>query len=190
MMRSRAALVGVLSWMLGTSTPTQAKAFQDTAIYAALIEALVRPRGDTLLVSDSTIAFRAPPVIGRVSPWRIQFDSIPSALPARLEEVSRVARPTSTLALPQPVRIITRAERQRIFGGDLRAGWEEFYRQFPKQRQYLEFSPIAFSADSSSALVYYRHHCGRLCGGGDLVWLELRADGRWEVRKVVGLFAS
>jgi hypothetical protein len=183
-----AAAMSAFSWMFGQSTPARTKAPLDAAVYAALIDSLVRPKSDTLLVSDSTIVFHAP--TGGVARWRVQFDSIPPDLPTRLEEISREVRATSALALPQPLRTISRAERREIFGADLRGGWEEFYRQFPKQRQYLEFSPVAFSADSSSALVYYQHHCGSRCGGGTAVWLAVRADGRWAVRKVVGFWAS
>lgn len=160
----------------------------EAAVYAALIEALVRPQADTLVFSDSTIAFPVP--AGGFRRLQPQFDSMPLGLSARLYEVSATLRPTSTLALPQPVRVLTRVERDEIFAGGPRVGWEEFHRRFPKQRQWLEFSPVAFSADSGSALVYYRHHCGPRCGGGSAVWLKLQKGGRWEVRKVVGLWAS
>jgi len=61
------------------SVSASPKAPLDAAVYAALIDSLVRPRTDTLLVSDSTIAFSVPP--GGFARLRIQFDSMPPGLP-------------------------------------------------------------------------------------------------------------
>lgn len=161
----------------------------EAAVYAALIDSVyTRPVPDTLLLGDSTVDFHAPR--GGIPTWRTQFDSIPGALPPVLEAVSRSKRASATLPLSRPMRIVTEGERREIFARGIDAGWMEFYRRYPRQRNYLRFSPVAFSRDSLDAMVYYEYHCGGLCGGGDAVWLTRRDDQRWRVRKVVEFWVS
>lgn len=181
------AIVGALAFAHSTGTPTQSQAMREAAVYAALIEKTITPRSDTILLVDSTVAFTVP--AGGFQRLQPQFDSLPDGLPARLAEVSRAIRPTSSLTFAQPVRTILRAQLALILGRN-GPGWDEFLKQYPNQRQYLEVSPIAFTSDGTSAMVYYRHLCGRRCGGGSAVWLQIGRDGKWLVRKVISLFAS
>jgi hypothetical protein len=160
-------------------------------VYATLVDsAYTRPTPDTLLVAESTVAFRIPPV-GTRSEWRRKYDSIPAELPAALAAASRSKRPSSELPLPRPVRFIAHAELTEIFARGVGEGWQEFYRRYPRQRNYLAFSPVVFSADSVDALVYLEYHCGGLCGGGDLYWLTRTGNGRgWRVQKKVMFWVS
>jgi hypothetical protein len=119
-----------------------------------------------------------------------QFDSVPEALPPALETLSRVRRSSSDLALQRPIRLVTRSELREIFVRGRRDSWDEFYRRYPRQRNLLQFSPVAFSSDKRHALVYYEYHCGFECGGGEIVWL-VRADQRqWRVRKMIEVWVS
>ena len=161
----------------------------DADVYAALI-ASIYPRTvpDTLLLGDSTLQFRVPE--SGDPRWRTQFDSIPAELPHGLETLSRSRRASVRLALPRPVRTVSAAALREIFSLGVGAGWEEFHRRYPNQRSYLRFSPVAFSADSLDALVYYESHCGGRCGRGEAVWLTRRESARWRVRKNVGFWVS
>jgi hypothetical protein len=88
------------------------------------------------------------------------------------------------------MRVLTGAELHEIFSSGPN-GWTEFHRRYPKQRGYLGLSPVAFSADSLDALVYYEYHCGGLCGRGDAVWLNRSAaTDRWRLRKRVMFWIS
>ena len=174
---------------LATSQPAPTPEPPDAGVYAALLNSIsTRPAPDMLLLGDSTLSFRVPR--GAVASWRIRFDSIPSSLPQTLEAVSRTKRPSSSLPLPRPARIVTHATLREIFVAGRRDAWDEFYRRYPRQREYLRFTPVAFSADSLDALVYYEYHCGLECGGGDAVWLSRRGGGGWRVQKVIGFWVS
>lgn len=160
-----------------------------TQVYAALLDSLYKqPDSDTILIADSTIRFHVP--TNSVEPWRRQFDSIPSDLPPRLEHVSRDRQSSTALPLPRPIRLLPYTELREIFKNGAGRGWQEFTRRYPRQRQYLQLSPIVFDADSLNALVYYEYHCGPLCGGGDAVWLTRGLSHKWNVRKVIGFWVS
>jgi hypothetical protein len=169
--------------------PTAVEGAPDAGVYAALIASLpMRRVPDTLLLVDSTLQFRAPG--GGVPQWRTQFDSIPPELSHGLDALSRSKRASEQLPLPRPVRIVSAAALREIFSLGVRGGWEELHRRYPNQRGYLRFSPVAFSADTLDALVYYESHCGGLCGRGAAVWLTRRASAHWRVRKVVQFWVS
>jgi hypothetical protein len=153
-----------------------------TAVYDAVIDSVYsRGRPDTVLIADSSLVFRAP-ATDAVPRWRVQFDSIPPGLVAELVHRSATRLPSSHLALPNTARTITRTELREIFSSGPR-GWDEFYRRYPRQRLWIALSPVVFSQDSTQALLYREYHCGGLCGRGDLMWLERRADSKWHVRK-------
>jgi hypothetical protein len=161
----------------------------EAGVYAALVDSLfTRPVPDTLLVAESTLVFRAPH--GGVPEWHAQFDSIPKALPPALETISLVRRSSRSLPLHRPIRLVTRAELREIFVRGRLDSWDEFYRRYPRQRNLLQFSPVAFSTDNRDALVYYEYHCGFECGGGEIVWLVRTERGQWRVRKMVEVWVS
>lgn len=170
-------------------TPPGTIASPESGVYAALVDAIHERRApDTLLLGDSTLAFR----VSRdaVPSWRAEFDSIPATLATLLETVSAAKRSSAALPMPRPVRIVTSAELSEIFESRGRGGWQEFYRRYPRQRSYLRFTPVAFSADTLDALVYYEYYCGGLCGWGSAVWLRRQSNGRWQVQKTVGFWIS
>lgn len=161
----------------------------EKAVYTALVDAIhARAVPDTLLLEDSTLAFRVPR--DAVPSWRAEFDSIPATLPTLLETVSTAKRSSTVLPLPRPVRIVTSTELGEIFESRGRGGWQEFYRRYPRHRSYLRFTPVAFSADTLDALVYYEYYCGGLCGGGNVVWFRRQSNGRWQVQKIVAFWIS
>lgn len=159
----------------------------ETAVYAAVLDGIgMGSLPDTLLFRDSTLQFPA----GAVRSFRDQFDSMSSQLPVRLEEISKTRVATESLALPRPMRVLTGAEFREIFSGGP-GGWAEFNRRYPKQRGFLGLSPVAFSADSLDALVYYEYNCGGRCGRGATVWLSRStAADRWRVRRHVTFWNS
>src|SRR3954468_16130448 len=77
---------------------TRETASADSAVYAAFLETLNRdPRNDTLHVeSMSKIFVRLPS----------HYDSVAPGLNAALARVSKEQRPTSSLHLPPPVRVL------------------------------------------------------------------------------------
>ncbi|MEO9225264.1 MAG: hypothetical protein ABI328_02700 [Gemmatimonadaceae bacterium] len=135
--------------------PARVAVAPEAAVYAALLESVAPWLPDTLVVGDSTLQFRIPR--GAVHEWQTQFDSMPTALPVALERLSRTKQPTAKLPLSRPLNIVTDSILREIFAGDTGGGWTEFYRRYPRQREYMRFSPVALSADTVDALVYYEY---------------------------------
>ena len=89
-----------------------------------------------------------------------------------------------------PVCALTRAEFDAIKASQPKAWWTEFARRYPGQSQVLAFSPIAFTRDSTVALMEFVFGCGDSCGGGHLVWLERGAGDRWMIRRVYPIWLN
>jgi hypothetical protein len=58
-------------------------------------------------------------------------------------------------------------------------GWKGFHQTFPGSNGYLQLSAVGFNEDRSRAAVYVGHHCGGLCGGGRIYFVERRGE-RWQ----------
>jgi hypothetical protein len=158
-------------------------------VYAAVFDSLYKqPESDTVLIAASTIKFRVP--TNARATWQQQFDSIPPDLARQLEVASQNQQPSTALALPRPIRVLSGSEILEIFKSGTGEGWTEFYRRYPRQRKSLRLTPVVFTSDSLDALVYYEYYCGSLCAGGDAVWLKRDKTQRWKIRKVVGFWVS
>jgi hypothetical protein len=57
-------------------------------------------------------------------------------------------------------------------------GWEGFHAAFPEANGYIILSAVGFSIDKTKAIAYMGHHCGILCGSGQLYFLE-KKDKKW-----------
>jgi hypothetical protein len=57
-------------------------------------------------------------------------------------------------------------------------------------RGIIGLSPVAFSADTSQAFVYYTYHCGSLCGHGVALWLIRKHGGDWHIVKDILFWVS
>ena len=81
-------------------------------------------------------------------------------------------------------------EQKRVFKKKgVAAGWNEFYKKYPKSSGFWDFSPIGYNTQGTEALVYLGHRCGGLCGTGHLVLLAKEND-HWVVRNRVMLWIS
>jgi len=90
------------------------------------------------------------------------------------------------LTLDRPYDLVARDK----IDGALRGGWEEVGRAYPlSAHSYIEISPVAFNADKTIAVVYEAHHCGSLCGGGNLNVLQ-KQDGVWRPMRWTGKICS
>ncbi len=63
-------------------------------------------------------------------------------------------------------------------------GWKSFNRRYPNAGGFIQVSAVGFNRDRSKAVVYVGHHCGGLCGGGRMFFLE-RHDDAWRVTPVI-----
>jgi hypothetical protein len=188
MRSARAAIAVVLAVGSVRVAPGQEPA-PETGVYAAVLAKIHEGRHpDTVVVAESTLAFR---LYDGFTPALLQRqDSIPAPLIERLMAASVRRTPTAALPLPRPLHVLTKAEFAEIFRGGPGVGWEEFYRRFPVARLYFALSPVVLSADGAQALVYFERHCGGLCGEGTLVWLRRVPGGAWAVRRTRTFWVS
>ncbi len=157
-------------------------------VYGAVLDSLVpAPANSPMVVAESSVVFRAPAGVPIMWP---EYGKLPSELPLRLEQESQQPLPSARLSLPRPVLVLTRAEFDAIKASQPKAWWTEFARRYPGQRQVLAFSPIAFTRDSTVALMEFVFGCGDSCGGGHLVWLERGAGDRWMIRRVYPIWLN
>jgi hypothetical protein len=160
----------------------------EVAVLAALLDSWYRNGlPDTLVVWDSTLSFR-PPENPTNPSWIAQYDSLPRELVVELARISAQRASAARLELPRPVRLLSATEHRQIFREGPR-GWPEFHRRFPSARAYFAFTPVVFGPGGRDALVYFEYHCGGLCGGGNLVWLQ-SAEQSWRVRQRVEFWVS
>ena len=84
--------------------------------------------------------------------------------------------------LGRPYTVVSAARIEAVFKDSVQgAVWDAFHRRYPDARGYVEVSAVGFDAERRRAMVYLAHHCGLLCGGGQVYLLE-KVDGTW--RKV------
>jgi hypothetical protein len=160
----RFSLMLVVALSMGTMSNAQSRPSAAAAVYAALFDQTLTRRSDTLLFGDSTSSNPQVSTDGGAY-WRKSFPRSVVPLVLQLEQLARVARPTSELPLPRPMRVIEAADRT-------------------KQRyEYFRVSPVAFSADSVDAVVAFDRICSPRCGSGAVAWLSRRGgDRRWHVQ--------
>jgi hypothetical protein len=147
----------------------------DSAVYAAFLETLNRdPRNDTLHVeSMSKIFVRLPS----------HYDSVAPGLNAALARVSKEQRPTSSLHLPPPVRVLPPALVIALSNADVLNSLGAVEGRPQGISGLWTFTPVAYSPDGKDAMFSYTAVCGRRCGEDVVVWARKNAEGKWEVRK-------
>jgi hypothetical protein len=157
-------------------------------VYAALLDSVYMdsPVPDTLAIGDSTVVV----VDGLASSRYARADSVPRGLAFALERLSQTRQATASLPFPRPIYVVTKPTEREIFSHGLRGGWIEFHRRYPNQHGLLRVSPVALSADTVDALVYYEYRCGGLCGSGGIAWITRRGTSHWHVRKITHVWSS
>lgn len=84
---------------------------------------------------------------------------------------------------------ITMDEYVQFFGKNFRRvgkGWKTIEKKFGT-RLVIELSKIKYKGNF--ALFYFGYHCGELCGGGDLIFLE-KENGKWQTLGELRLWNS
>ncbi len=153
----------------------QAWASSDSAIYAAFFETVNRdPQRDTIYVEELSVVFAGASA---------HYDSVAPGLAQALQKASALRRPTGSLHLPPPIRILADSAAKRIGDADL-LGTLGAVKSRPQGPLGLwAFSPIVYSADGTEAMFYYSEYCGHTCGENTLVWVRKDPDGKWAMRR-------
>src|SRR6476661_3951061 len=184
------APAGLLAIVIGTiacasyppvvdeSTPVTTSAAtpaDDSSVYATFLETLNRdPRNDTLHVEElSKIFVRLP----------AEYDTTAPGLNAALAKLSATQRPSSSLHLPPPVRVMPSSVVIALNSAGV-IGQLGAVEGKPQGISGLwTFTPVVYSADGKDAMFSYTELCGRQCGEDVVVWARKNAAGKWEVRR-------
>lgn len=86
----------------------------------------------------------------------------------------------------RPTTAMSTDELPRTFQMDF---WRKFHDRHPGTAGYVQATRAVVSHDAGHALVYVEHHCGGLCGSGDLHLLRLDA-GQWRIETSYRLWIS
>lgn len=145
-------------------------------IYAVVVAyAFEGGQPDTLLLVSESPAYHALPADNFLRHGKAM---VPPPLPARLSALSAGRAPVDVEAFPAPMHPLLTESVHRL--AEARLGGTKV----------LAVTPVAFTDDSTQALVYYEVWCGRLCGGGYELWLVHGYDGRWHVRQEMAHWVS
>ncbi len=187
---ARAVLPFGALWLAAVCRPAFAQLTDTQQIYDLAIKALFREDVD---ITRPRIVF-----IAKVSgTWPRASDS--GAPWARFPDLSYRSRYSDTSA-PRPVWGDVPGELRESFRGVAAHEIEIRSHDLPPDSRLVEgsssartqvsLSAIAFTPDSSEALVYVHVHCGGLCGGGDIVYLRRKRPGGWSIAATFPLWRS
>ncbi|MBW3656344.1 MAG: hypothetical protein KY444_09560 [Gemmatimonadetes bacterium] len=170
------------------------------AVMSAVVERVIGRRDRMVVIEDSTQLIGGP-----WTEWEARDESLADTLAVPRETVRAFkARNTArhplrpAFGLSAPYRMISESELRAAFGvpagagwkqADLYDGWERLADRFPNFAGVVGVSRAAFTPDGNTAIVYYSHGCGDLCGGGEYLVLR-RTDGRWRVIRSLDVWAS
>jgi len=160
---------------LAQTAHARVSASADSAIYAAFFEAGNRdPERDTIYVEEMSTVF--PGVSAH-------YDSVAPGLAFALAKASRPPRPTASLHLPSPIRILPCTAVKRIRDQDSLTGLGAVKGRAREPMGLWRFSPIVYSADGRDATFFYSEYCGRICREDTVVWARKDSAGKWDVRR-------
>lgn len=81
----------------------------------------------------------------------------------------------------KPVVLITDAELDAIFLGDVHAGWQRYDRAYPKAHGYVVCSRVGFNASLTEAVIVVSHARGWCGTGNDRLYHLERTPAGWRV---------
>lgn len=165
--------------------PSAGAPLPESAVYAVLLDSVIHYPSDTVVVLDSTAVLPSGLVQLRVG---TRIDSMPPTLPAALDRLTGSRQATARLPFPRPVDLVSNTMLREMFSRGITGGWSEFHLRYPRTG-YLKVSPVALSADTLDALVYYEFRCGGMCGQAEFVWITRRGASHWHVRKIFQFLA-
>ena len=163
-----------LPWMLAFSVCSAGCAHEvSTSLQATspveLLPLLVRESSfPTIVLLDSTVVLPPQELDWVVrQPWADSARSQLTAAVRDLQERGRTRWPLDTAAVRTVgIKSVSQTpDRQFLVG--------------PGGLTVLSVSPVGFSRDSSISVVYWRYHCGVLCGGSQLSFFVRSPDGSW-----------
>lgn len=104
------------------------------------------------------------------------------------------AAPLKTHQLPSKsalkVQLVPQEELDELFQSNPKAtAWSRFFQRFSETSSLMSLSHPVIDPLTQTALVYVGSSCGRLCGGGWLLFMT-RHEGAWRVSREVRLWIA
>jgi hypothetical protein len=162
---------------LDSVADTAETASADSAVYAAFLETLNRnTRNDTLHVDEASKVFVKLPA---------EYDTTAPGLNAALAKLSKNPRPSTSLHLPPPVRVMPASVVVALDHAGVIGSLGAVEGKPQGISGLWSFTPVAYSADGNDAMFSYTELCGRKCGEDVVVWARKNAAGKWEVRRTL-----
>ena len=156
-------------------------------LYAPLLrESYHGTPASQMVVTDTAVAMPTLQV-SSTTEWARQFDEVPSELRRAASQPSPTATHRLDASLfPTGTRLVSAAAVEANFrGSGIDDKWSAFRREFSAQG-WLAFSGGLLADDQLNALVYFKAHCGELCGEGGYVWLRRdTASSPWRIAKMM-----
>ena len=173
----------------------------EAAVYAALFEHLAPKDGAARTVVLGTQPSGRDEVFAAAGPTESMEEAlrrgVPEASPALraafLGELKRAA-PLKAHELPNKstlkFQLVPQQELDDLFWSiPTSEAWARFHRRFPQASARMSLSRPVMDPATDTALVYVGSSCGRLCGGGWLVFMT-RQGGVWLVSREVQLWIA
>lgn len=157
----------------------------ENAVYAALIAQ--KWSDDTYIITEQTEVERITSAAQQIG------TNIPSLDPETLTHFQTQNQQASSLSqrlhLPVKYLLVSQTQLKAIFGRDVKAGWEEFYRRYPHTNGIYTVSRVGFNPARTQALVYFGNTRGWIEGEGSYVFLT-KINGIWSVQNQLEAWVS
>jgi len=87
-------------------------------------------------------------------------------------------------------KVIPHSDIHNVFTDSVTKGdkWELFEKKF-HESEYYDYSVPVFSVDKNTCAIYVGHHCGWLCGDGD-IYIFRKKNNKWVLISTIGLWVS
>ncbi len=173
----------------------------EAAVYAALFEHLAPEDGALRTAVLGTRAADRDEVFAAASSSEsveeVIRSGVPEASPAlRAAFLGELKKASPLRAHELPARsalkfqLVPQQELDDLFQATpTSAAWDRFHRRFPQASSRMSLSRVVMDPATDTALVYVGSACGRLCGGGWLVFMT-RQGGVWLVSREVQLWIA
>jgi hypothetical protein len=148
----------------------------DYAVFSAVLERI--GSAETIVIGDQAIDpnWKDAPYIKR------QDNNLSEYTVKDYQLKNREFRQISNkFTISSEVVLLSREEESRLFPKG-EAGWEKFYRKYPKARGIIYFSSPGFNEKKDEALVRATFQSG-FWGSSENFYFLKKLDGKWHVRK-------
>lgn len=163
-----------------TETPRLNRVFEESAVYAALLEGSFIGDIEQFLIVDQTRVNSTSHLEQDLAEFQ-ENKPLDRELVDNFFGVNQQPSPLEPiLDIDLKYQLLTQEEIDELRPQDEASGWQLFYEKYPDTVGFIYLSRVGFNADLSQALVYYsQFHYDQPIRGGYV--LLTRQEGRWVI---------